>query len=97
MGDSSEYVCTYDSWVSANDTLKFLSEQRRCDKETDSLRTFSFGSTYYICDDVKWGKDSVYTFKDTTQAYADSLDSLRTSNSCTEFSYIPRTTGYTLL
>lgn len=74
LGDSSEYVCTYDSWVSANDTLKFLSEQRRCDKETDSLRTFSFGSTYYICGDVKWGKDSVYTFKDTTQAYADSLD-----------------------
>ena len=73
LRDSSEYVCTFDSWKPANDALKFLSEQRPCDKTKDAFRTFSFDSIYYICADVKWNKETLYTFKDTTAAYADSL------------------------
>ena len=72
--DSSEYVCTFDSWKPMNDTLRFLSEQRPCDKEKDLLRSFSYDSNYYVCADVKnGGWDKVYTFRDTSKFVADSL------------------------
>lgn len=73
LRDSSEYVCTFDSWRPANNTLKFLSEQRPCDKKKDGLRSFMYDSVYYVCADVKWGEKKVYTFKDTVRAYADSI------------------------
>ena len=53
LPDSSEYVCTFDSWTAVNDSLRFLSEQRPCDKATDSLRTVVRDSVYYVCADVK--------------------------------------------
>ena len=73
LQDSSEFVCTFDSWVPANDTLRFLSEQRPCERGRDSLRSFSFDSTYYVCAEILREKKRVYTFKDTTRAIADSL------------------------
>ena len=73
LQDSSEFVCTFDSWVPANDTLRFLSELRPCERGRDSLRSFSFDSTYYVCAEILRDKKRVYTFKDTTRAFADSI------------------------
>ena len=73
MKDSTQYICTPDLWQLANDTLRYLSTQRPCDREKDQLRSFSYGSAYYVCDDVDVGKAKVYTFNDTTKFVADSL------------------------
>jgi len=71
--NEEEFVCTFDSWTPANDTLRFLSEQRPCDRYKDWYRSFEYDSNYYICAEMKWKDRNVYTFKDTTQAYAESL------------------------
>ena len=72
LPDSSEYVCTFDSWTAVNDSLRFLSEQRPCEKPTDSLRTVVRDSVYYVCADVKkW--NGFYTFEETTKRVVDSL------------------------
>lgn len=72
LPDSSEFVCTFDSWTAVNDSLRFLSEQRPCEKSTDSLRTVMYDSTYYVCADVKkW--NGFYTFEKSTKRVVDSL------------------------
>ena len=73
LQDSSEFVCLFDSWTPANDSLRYLAQQRPCERGRDSLRSFSYGSTYYVCAEKLWDKKYVYTFKDTTRAFADSL------------------------
>ena len=78
-----EYVCTLNSWMPANDSLLFLSKLRPCDKKIDSLRSFSYNSVYYVCDDVKidsW--HSLYTFKDTTKFVSDSLSFIASLKPC---------------
>ena len=71
--NDEEFVCTFDSWTPANDTLRFLSEQRPCERDKDWYRSFEYDSNYYICAEMKMNDKNVYTFKDTTQAYAESL------------------------
>ena len=71
--NDEEFVCTFDSWTPANDTLRFLSEQRPCSRDKDWYRSFEYDSNYYVCAEMKWKDRNVYTFKDTTQAYAESL------------------------
>lgn len=73
LQDSSEFVCLFDSWTPANDSLRYLAQQRPCERGRDSLRSFSYGSTYYVCAEKLWDKKYVYTFKDTTRTFADSL------------------------
>lgn len=71
--NDEEFVCTFDSWTPANDTLRFLSEQRPCERNKDWYRSFEYDSIYYVCAEMKWNDKNIYTFKDTTQAYAESL------------------------
>ncbi len=73
LPDSSEFVCAFDSWTPVNDTLRFLSEQRPCDKATDSLRVVMYDSIYYICTDKRKKWNGIYTFEKTTKRVADSL------------------------
>lgn len=73
LQDSSEFVCTFESWVPANDSLRFLSKQRPCERNKDSLRVLTYDSLYYVCAEVKWKESKVYTFKDTTQTDAESI------------------------
>lgn len=88
MPDSSEYVCTHDSlsmrWSPANDINKFLAEQRKCNRETDALRSFSYSDLfYYRCDDVKIGDmPAIYSFKGVSSGVADSLAFIATLEPC---------------
>ena len=88
MPDSSEYVCTHDSlsmrWSPANDINKFLAEQRKCNRGTDALRSFSYsGLFYYRCDDVKIGDmPAIYSFKGVSSGVADSLAFIAMQKPC---------------
>ena len=88
LPDSSEYVCTHDYWTMqwrpANDITMFLSQQPKCNRETDLLRSFSFKDMlYYVCADVEFGAlPAVYTFKNTTQHIADSLAFIASLDPC---------------
>lgn len=73
LKDSTQYVCTPDLWQLANDTLRYLSTQRPCDKATDSLRVVMYDSIYYICTDKREKWNGIYTFEKTTKRVADSL------------------------
>ncbi|MBO4437210.1 MAG: hypothetical protein J5791_10060 [Fibrobacter sp.] len=88
LPDSSEYVCTHDYWTMqwrpANDITKFLSQQPKCNRETDAFRSFSYIDLfYYVCDDVEiGGLPAIYTFKDTTSRVADSLAFIAMQKPC---------------
>ena len=88
MPDSSEYVCTHNylnlKWNPVNDVSRFLSQQPKCNRDTDLLRSFSYGDLlHYVCADVKIGTlPVVYTFKDTTHRVADSLAFIASQEPC---------------
>ena len=88
LPDGLDYVCTYSSqefqWTPANDITMFLSQQPKCNRETDLLRSFSFKDMlYYVCADVEFGAlPAVYTFKNTTQSVADSLAFIASLDPC---------------
>ena len=84
LEDSTEFVCTPDSWKAVTDSLRFLARQRPCDREKDSLRVMSFDTTYYVCGDLDKYEFKVYSFMETTKAYADSLLFLATLPECSK-------------
>lgn len=73
LQDSSEFVCTFNSWEPATDALRFLSKQSPCERNKDSLRVLTYESLYYVCDEMNWNDEKVYTFKGTTRTNAEKL------------------------